>query len=257
LITQSHIVFDSYLGRKKPETIVKKENRCPFCDRSQLEEILDERGSIILVKNKYPVLKDTLQTVLIETDDCQSDLSQYSKDHLYQLLDFGITKWIQFMENGEFRSVAFFRNYGPLSGGTIAHPHSQIVGFYNYDINRNVHPSDFEGIVIDRNKDVEFNLSTKPRVGFYEFNVILHNDDSLETFADYIQIASHYVLNHFLYPCNSYNLFFYHIDKKMIVKIFPRFVTTPLYIGYSIPQIPNNLDEVVKEVQKRYFEQNC
>lgn len=252
LTTPTHLIFDSNLGRKKPETIIKRENSCPFCDREHLQDIIAEKGSMILLKNKFPVLQEAFQTVLIETDECNSDLSIYPKAHLYQLLQFGIENWMQMMENKEYRSVCFFRNYGPLSGGSIAHPHSQIIAFKEYDYLKQINKSDFTGLTIERRKGVELNISTKPRVGFYEFNVILEEMKELQPFADYIQMIAHFILHHFIYRCNSYNLFFYYYDHKIIVKIVPRFVTSPLFIGYSIPQVPNNLEEVVHLFKSKY-----
>jgi hypothetical protein len=60
-------------------------------------------------------------------------------------------------------------------------------------------------------------------------------------------------MNHFQFKASSYNLFFHHIDGKIYAKVVPRFVTTPLYIGYGIPQIPNNLEGMASEVKKIYF----
>lgn len=250
----THLRFKTNLAKKKPETIINREATCPFCNLDPAsEEILARDGSILLVKNKYPVLEDTFQTVLIETDLCESDLSVYPKDHLYRLIRFGVEKWLEMERSGEYSSVLFYKNHGPLSGGTIAHPHMQIIGLKNVDYKPLVDPEHFEGLVIDRRQDVELNVSTKPKIGFYEFNVILHELDHLPVMADYIQAIVHYLLNHFHYKCNSYNLFFYHLDGKIMVKIVSRFVTTPLFIGFSIPQVPNNLNDVASRIQQRYF----
>ncbi len=253
LTTHKHLLFDSQIGRKKPETIIKKENSCPFCDRNNLEDIIDQEDSMILLKNKFPVLKETLQTVLVETDQCQSDLSNYPKEHLYRLLRFGIKNWFEMIDSREFTSVSFFRNYGPLSGGSIAHPHSQIVAFHNYDYLEKINKQDFVGLIIDQSNSVELNISTQPRVGFYEFNVILKDVDAIPRFADYIQMVAHYILNRFIFRCSSYNVFYYNFEDSIIAKIVPRFVTSPLYIGYSIPQVPNNLEDVLEDFTKKYM----
>lgn len=177
----------------------------------------------------------------------------YPKEHLYRLISFGIDQWYELMNDKEYKSVTYFRNFGPLSGGSIAHPHSQIVAFKNYDYKEKVQEQDFIGLLIDKQTDVELNISIKPRVGFYEFNVILADMEEMPRFADYIQLVAHYILNHFIYRCNSYNLFFYQYNGQIIAKIVPRFVTSPLYIGYSIPQVPNNLDEVIHDLKSKYF----
>jgi galactose-1-phosphate uridylyltransferase len=251
--THSHLFFNINLGKQKPESIINRMTACPFCDRENLEGIIEERGSIILLKNKYPVLQDTYQAVLIETDQCNSELSVYSKEHLYELIDFSITKWLEMISRNEFKSVLLFKNHGPFSGGTIAHPHMQIVGLNHVDGMKEVTSEHFEGIVIDRQAGVELNVSTKPRMGFYEFNVILEDVEQLNQMADYIQLAAHYVLHNFNKNCTSYNLFFYQFENKIMTKIIPRFTASPLFVGYSIPQVSNNLEDVVRAIQSKYF----
>ncbi|MFY0546210.1 DUF4931 domain-containing protein [Brevibacillus sp. H7] len=252
-MSYTHLHFDTSIGRKKPESIINRDTVCPFCNRDELSDILDQRGSIMLLRNKYPVLRDTLQTVLVESDDCNGELSLYPKEHLYALLSFGVEKWQEMEQSGEFRSVMYFKNHGPYSGGSIHHPHMQIVGLYQHDYRQHVKASDFEGIVIDRQSGVECNLSTLPRAGFFEYNVILSDPGRLTQMADYLQILTHWILNHVNRRCKSYNLFFYQIEEKIIVKVVPRFVTSPLYVGYSLPQVASNLEEVVAEIQKHYF----
>lgn len=252
-LEQTHLVFRTAVGRKKPESIRNKQTPCPFCDRSQLEEIIEEQGSIIWVKNKYPVLQDSFQTVIIESDQCDGDLSLYQKDHLYRLIRFGVERWLRFEDSGRFRSVIFFKNHGPLSGGSIAHPHMQIIGLTHINAYRDIREDHFDGLLIHNSSHTSFTLSTKPRAGFTEFNILLDHLDHIDRMADYIQVAAHYVLNRFPYPCQSYNLFFYHVGSKIAVKLIPRFVTSPLYIGYSIPQVPDDLEVTVKQVQRYYF----
>lgn len=249
-----HLHFNSYMGRQKPESIINRDTKCPFCDRFSLTDILDERGSIILVKNKYPVLADTFQTVLIETDDCESELSLYPKEHLYILIRFGVEKWLEMETSGEFSSVLLFKNHGPKSGGSIRHPHMQIVGLKHVDYREQVEREHFKGIVIDHKHHVKFNVSTHPRIGFFEFNVILSKLENIDQMADYIQIAAHYILHHFNKNCDSYNLFFYQVDGNIAVKIIPRFIVSPLFVGFSIPQVSNRLEDVVREIQAIYFQ---
>lgn len=248
-----HLHFNTSIGVKKPENIRNKEQACPFCERDKLTDLIAVDGSIILLKNKYPVLENAYQTVLIETDDCHADLSTYSKEHLHKLIRFGLRHWLAMEETGSYQSVIFFKNHGPLSGGTLAHPHMQIVGLHDIDYKEKVTHEMFEGIVIAEAEGVRFTLSTKPRVGFYEFNVEMADSGYQEKFSEYMQIAVHYILNHFPFKATSYNVFFHHIDDKIYAKIVSRFVTTPLYIGYGIPQVPNNLDWMAEEVRRTYF----
>lgn len=252
-LEQTHLVFRTAIGRQKPNSIVNKKTPCPFCDRDQLEDIIEEQGSIIWLKNKYPVLQDSFQTVIIESDQCDGEISKYSKEHLYRLIQFGVQRWIRFEESGRFRSAIFFKNHGPLSGGSIAHPHMQIVGLTHINAYRDIREDHFDGLLIHSSKYTSFNLSTKPRAGFIEFNILLDDLDDINQMADYIQIAAHYILNRLPYSCQSYNLFFYRIGTKIAVKLIPRFITSPLYIGYSIAQVPDDLEVMVKKVQQYYF----
>lgn len=252
--SNTHLHFNMQIGRQKPESIRNRSTACPFCDRDGLENILATEGSIILLKNKYPVLEDTLQTVLIETDDCDAELSTYPKDHLYRLIRFGVEKWQQMEQTGDFTSVLFFKNHGPYSGGTIHHPHMQIVGLKHIDYHDHVEASHFDGISITSEPGVLFNISTHPRIGFFEFNVLLTDMAQIDRMADFIQMATHYVLHFFNKNCNSYNLFFYWLEDRIACKIVPRFVTSPLFVGYSIPQVSSRIEDVAKDVQARYFQ---
>lgn len=249
----THLCFDSDIGSQKPESIINTAASCPFCDREKLEGIIERRGKMMLIKNKYPVLKDAFQTVLVETDDCSSELSLYDSEHLHNLINFGIEKWQEMKESGNFTSVLFYKNHGPLSGGTIRHPHMQIVGLKHIDYQERVREEYFTGILIHKKNSVELNLSTKPKVGFFEFNVILTDLRDINDMADHIQIVAHYALNYFNKKCNSYNIFFYQYNEKIIAKVMPRFVTSPIFIGYSIPHVSNRMNDIVCEMKKIYF----
>ncbi|MCM3003054.1 DUF4931 domain-containing protein [Priestia koreensis] len=252
-MSQKHLIFNSSIGSQKPETIVNRQNSCPFCDVEHLTDILDQEGSIIFLKNKYPVLEDTFQTVIIETDDCSSELSEYPKEHLHTLISFGMKHWFEMMNSGEFKSVMFYKNHGPMSGGSLRHPHMQIVGLKKLDAHADILLENFEGVTIDQESGVEFTLSSKPRMGFFEFNVRLSDQEKLSKMADYIQIAAHYVLNHFHRSCTSYNLFFYYLQGDVYAKIVPRFATSPLFVGYGIPQVSNKIGDVALKVKELYL----
>lgn len=252
-MSSSHLFFNTSIGVKKPENYRNKEQTCPFCERDRLTDFIAVDGPIILLKNKYPVLENTFQTVLIETDDCHAEFATYNQEHLHRLLRFGIKHWLEMEATGSYKSVIFYKNHGPLSGGTIAHPHMQIIGLYDIDCEEKIDEASFQGILLNEANGVRFTLSTEPRIGFYEFNVEMSDTDYVETFGKYVQIAVHYILNHFPFKAGSYNIFFHHIGGKIYAKIVPRFVTTPLYIGYGIPQVPNNLEWMASELERIYF----
>jgi hypothetical protein len=249
------LTFQTHIGKQKPETIRNRENPCPFCQPQITEQLIEQDGPILWVENKYPVLKDTYQTVLIETDQCDSELSLYGKAHLHRLFRFGIRRWLDMEQSGEYRSVIYLKNHGPLSGGTIAHPHSQIIGLKHVDCMQQVRPEHFMGVQIDSWQGMEFNVSTHPRSGFVELNASAPagEEPAWTGLADYVQIAAHFVLNHYHAACTSYNLFFYHIDDRIWVKIIPRFVTSPMYIGYSIAQVADHVMEIAGKVRELYF----
>ena len=252
-VRKKYLIFDSNIGKNKPENIVNTDAVCPFCCREQLTGIIASEGPILLIKNKYPVLIDTVQTVLIETYECDAELSTYSKEHLYKVIGFGVGKWQEMIHSGAFTSVIFYKNYGPYSGGTIRHPHMQIVGLKDIDYTQHISAESFQGFVIHEQHGVELNLAAEPKNGFFEFNVRLDNLQLLNQMADYIQIVIHYLLHHFHKNCKSYNLFFYQINVQIWAKVMPRFITSPLVIGYSLPQVSSRAREVVKEIQNIYF----
>ena len=248
----SHLVFDTKIGGTKPVTVFDTGHKCPFCCRDELEGIIAEEGPIFLIVNKYPVLQDTFQTVLVETDDCNSELSLYPKSHLHRVIRFGTERWLDMMAGGEFASVLFFKNHGPNSGGTIRHPHMQIVGLRHIDYTANIPPACLGGSVISRDGGVELAIADKPMVGFVELNLKIANLGSLDRLADYLQICAHYLLHHFNRHCNSYNIFFYRIGGQITAKVMPRFVTSPLYVGYGIPQLSTRLPDIAADLKRIY-----
>lgn len=250
---RTYLIFDSNIGKNKPENIVNTDAICPFCYREQLTGIIASDGPILLIENKYPVLIDTFQTVLIETEECNADLSMYSKEHLHRVIRFGIEQWQQMIQRGEFTSVIFYKNHGPYSGGTIRHPHMQIVGLKNVDYTRNISARSLTGAIIHQSNGAELNLAEEPNNGFFEFNIRLKGLQYVNQMADYIQVATHYILNNFYKGCKSYNLFFYEIEGQISAKVVPRFITSPLFIGYFIPQISSRSAEVVEEIKSIYF----
>jgi diadenosine tetraphosphate (Ap4A) HIT family hydrolase len=250
----THLHFQSQVSHNKPMTLNQTKDPCPFCDRARLRDILLEDGPIILLKNKYPVLAGTEPLVLIETDDCLGELSEYPPDHLFKVMDIAINQWLDMEKDPRFVSVLFLKNHGPLSGGTIRHPHMQIIGLEKLDCRQYIRLSHFQGIPIHRENQVELNLSTHPLVGFYEFNLVTPSVQSLHTLALLIQKTVHFLLNTFRNKsCDSYNFFFYHINGVIYCKIIPRYVTTPIFMGYLIPQIPDNLQEILEEFTSHYF----
>lgn len=245
-----HLYFLSDIGKEKfahQDTAYS----CPFCNREELSDILDEEDSILLVKNKFPTLANTLQTVLIETNDCSANISTYDTSHMRKIITFGINHWLKMEESGEFKSVVFYKNHGPLSGGSINHAHMQIVGLKDIDYKLNLKEDIFDGIDIYKEGESLLAISTKPNACSIEFNIITtpRQDNFM---ADNIQNIVKYILYHL--KCNSFNLFFYQWKSSIICKIIPRYITSPFLIGFGISQTSNRLNNIAEEIQRIYYD---
>ncbi len=247
------IVYNITIGRSKPENFRQKDTPCPFCNREALTDILDREGPTIWLMNKYPVLQDCWQTVIIETDDCHSEFSMYSPEEAERILRFSINKWRETIASGRFKSVLYFKNFGPMSGGSLRHPHSQIVGLLKEDYREEIKPFHFEGWTIADTKDLKVTLSKTPIIGFFEFNIIAEPSASVKNLSRYIQGILSYIRNDFSKYSTSYNIFFYHLnDALLYVKIVPRYLTSPLFVGYKLSQVCNEerAREVIRDLRR-------
>ena len=212
------ITFNVSIGSEKPHSGTQKV--CPFCHPENLTHILDQRGDIIWLMNKYPVFEKTVPTVIVETADHDGELSTYAPEKLHEVIAFGLAKWKEMESDKRFRSVIYFRNFGPTSGGSQRHPHSQIIGLKEYDYRDNLQGENFLGEVIYENDDCYASLAEYPLSGVGELNVTLKRDGASDGFADTIQTLARYVLSDFPIRCSSYNIFFYHLRNQIHAKIF-------------------------------------
>jgi ATP adenylyltransferase/5',5'''-P-1,P-4-tetraphosphate phosphorylase II len=250
------LVFQSAIGRQKPHTLREHQSNtsCPFCDHSQLPPVIKKDGDILLVPNKYPILRDSQPFVLIETADCESELSLYPEERLLKVMRMGYDAWLEMSEDKQFRSVMFLKNHGPFSGGSLRHPHMQIIGLYNIDYSDNIRLANFYGPVVHRIPGAELNISDQPRVGFAEFNVVLTDEQAFPAFCNLVQKAVQFTLwHHHGGRIDSYNLFFYRLEGVTCCKVMPRYATTPVFMGYSIPQVVDNLDEIAEDFRRACF----
>lgn len=252
---EKYLKFLNDVSKNKPNNIKDINScECPFCNRENLVDILEEEGPFVLLKNKYPTLKDTVQLVLIETYTCDGDMSEYSLEYIQELIRFGVKHWLEFEKDNLYKSVIFYKNHGPRSGGSLKHPHMQIVGLKDIDYRIDLKAEYFEGINIYRGDYCQVNLSTKPYNGFSEFNIIIDDDlYGIDELSCCIKKITHYILNNYFAKCDSFNIFFYHFQGKIICKITPRFTTSPLLLGYSIRQIPSCLEDIAGNLKSIYF----
>lgn len=261
------INFDMSIGKKKPHTINGEEDRCPFCDVDKLTDIVEIQDDMILLKNKYNVLEAATQLVLIEGADCHSDMPHYTAQKMHDIIRFGLRHWLSMSESRKYESVIFFKNYGPLSGGTIQHPHMQIIGFPQLNHELLYDAREFEGIFVNEENSVEINMGTRPRIGFFEINILLKKKikscqlsasdyqstslaDTVSTLSCYIQNSIRFLNDVLQRPHISYNIFFYLLDGYIRLKILPRFATSPLFIGYNIHLVPNNMIDFAERLKE-------
>ncbi|WCK52404.1 DUF4931 domain-containing protein [Aneurinibacillus sp. Ricciae_BoGa-3] len=253
----TYMRFRTSIAREKPTTHGNTDTACPFCDRETIRRegvVISEQGPFMLIENKFQTLEKAYQMVLVETFTCEEgDISTYSSDYLHDLMRFAVTQWLAMEQSGKYRSVAFFKNHGIHAGGSIYHPHMQIVGLVDVDYRAHVQAEHFIGLVIDSMPGVELNLSSCPLSGFTEFNVLLDDFAQLNIMADYIQKSAHFILTHMNRRFSSYNLFLYFMEGKIRAKMILRAPASPYFMGYSIVQIPNNQQEVVDRFQSLYF----
>ena len=247
------IKFNTDIGKTKPENLVHAEAACPFCDVEHLTDIIETDGDIIFLRNKYNVIEGADQFVLIEGRECKIDMPDYSQEKMRRVIKTGVRHWKNLLASGKYEEVLFFKNFGVMSGGTISHPHMQLVGFPRLNSDLLFDEAELRGIVIASRDGVEFNASTCPRVGFGELNLVVEHGGSLDTLADFLQVAVHYVKNFFNKRTNSYNIFFYRRDEKIFAKVMSRYVTSPYFVGYNVHFLPNNVERVAAEVREMYF----
>ena len=174
------LVYEYSIGKRKPYDYDygnRQGNQsagCPFCDVPHLVNIYEKEGDKIWLKNKYPTLKDTNQTILIESSDHQGDISTYTREHNQELMKFALKCFHKMYHSGKYESVLWYKNFGPKSDGSLTHPHMQIVGLYHKDGYQDIEEDNFKGFEVGRSGSVEMHLSARPVQGYQEVNILTH-----------------------------------------------------------------------------------
>jgi hypothetical protein len=137
----------------------------------------------------------------------------------------------------------------------LHHAHMQIIGMKYVDYLGNVEQDNFRGVIVKKNERIELNISDRPIIGFTEFNIIIEDTGCIDELANYIQQTVRYILTDFHKGCSSYNLFFYYLNGKIICKVVPRFVVSPLYVGYKIPQVSTKLEDVKIQLAQYFIQE--
>ena len=89
---------------------------------------------------------------------------------------FSLDCWQQMIDSQQYRSVLMYKNKGPLSGGSLVHPHMQIVGLEQEDGYASLTSANFEGINVWEQGRISVNISTEPIMGFFESMSRLHRE---------------------------------------------------------------------------------
>ncbi|MDO4203220.1 MAG: DUF4931 domain-containing protein [Selenomonadaceae bacterium] len=262
LTSPKAVRFSTAIGKNKPETLVTGRSECPFCHPESLTDIIETDGDIIFLKNKYNVLTDAEQFVLVESSRCDDGIEQYSPEKLHRLFRLALRHFHRMLNNPDYKSVIFFKNHGPLSGGTIRHPHMQIIGFYDIEPEtlyeaENFLPADNPIVTKD---GLQLTASAFPRLGFGEFTITSDtyplSEQTVDTLADLIQHVVRLLLNIDWRENPSYNLFFYYLKKsnQLAVRIMPRHPTSPLFVGYDLRIVPDNIAALSEKLKKSILE---
>lgn len=244
-----YIPFKASTGKNKPNTLINNEYKCPFCDRNELRSegrVIKETEDFVLVGNKYPVMANTFPTVLVEHTSCDEHIGTYSIEYLTKLLDFALDYYYELKETNKYKSIVLFKNHGIFSGGSIKHPHMQIIGFEEDDYTENLSPRDFEGETILSNNIIDWNISSKPRSEFYEINLTLKDTKCIDTLSTHLQKSVNFVLEELNPKFKCFNLAFYIEEDTIKIKLISRVPTSVLLLGYGIHQTPDNLIDVAQ-----------
>lgn len=250
------LVFDVNIAKEKPNSY-RKHSACPFCSVADLSSIYAQKGDMIWLQNKYPTLRDTVQTVLIESADHQGDITTYSRKQNRALLRFSLSCFNKMQSQKAFKSTLWYKNFGPQAGGSLVHPHMQIVGLKKQDGYQYLTEKNFIGFSLFNEKRVEVNISKFPIQGYIEININLLDPAAAALWADWIQTGARYILNVLSNGrCDSYNLFFYPRQNNIIcAKLIARFATPPYFVGYKLSQVDND-EKLLDEAQRlaNFFE---
>ncbi|WP_179286908.1 DUF4931 domain-containing protein [Lentilactobacillus parakefiri] len=248
------LVFDYQAAKGKPENIRHPQGYCPFCDVDHLTNILAQDQDRIWLVNKFRTLEDTLQTVVIESSDHLGGPSTYSVEQNREVFAFAFKCWHQMIISNKYQSTIMYKNYGHLSGGSLRHPHFQIVGLNDYDVYENVDINNFTGVEVIDDDHCEITLSTRPIIGFVEINIAIDGVGHINDLADAVRVIVKYLLNDYMGGrLSSYNLFFYEMADKFYCKVVPRYATSPYFVGYKIAQVQNDarLEKIAADIRER------
>ena len=81
------------------------------------------------------------------------------------LCGFALDCWQRMIDSDSIAAFSCTRTKGPLSGGSLVHPHMQIVGLEQEDGYASLASANFEGINVWQQGRISVNISAEPIVG--------------------------------------------------------------------------------------------
>lgn len=139
-LTGEYVIFSTERA-KKPQSLKKQilttSENCPFCLKNQdlQKNIIYENFNkeIIIIENKYPIIKKTkdffgIHQVIIDTKSHQKKLQDFSDEHMFYLMKTIKDNFNIFYNEKKLRYVQFFKNEGFTAGASQPHSHWQILG---------------------------------------------------------------------------------------------------------------------------------
>ncbi|MBS5451158.1 MAG: DUF4931 domain-containing protein [Coriobacteriia bacterium] len=254
------LVFRSDKAQGKPENIRNVNGWCPFCHPEQLTNVFRREGDLIWLMNKYRTIEDTAQTIIVESADHVGDPSNYTAAEMRRILRFSIECWHEMKRSGRYERVLMFKNFGPLSGGSLRHPHMQIVGLQRDAGTERSVDALLDGVEAWGSTNARALVATRPFVGPAEITLVARDQRDpacLDELADLLRASVSYLLG--IYHggrCGSYNLFFFEDEgawrtghdtasARLVCRVVPRWPVSPYQIGYAITQVSSH-DELAR-----------
>lgn len=249
----------------KPNTVADKSIKCPFCKTEQLKKenkVLGEKGNLLWFENKFPLFEnDIYQTLILETNKCNHDFTNYSLEYAKEVLEFALEKREELKKTGLYKQVILFKNHGFYADSSIAHAHMQIVACKKPEYNEEKFEQHTYGPIVLSNDELTVTVSEIPYSEFYEFNVIWKKQQEkdkrkvdyikwIQTIIRFFQVFKNGRFN------TSYNLAFHETKDQYICKIIPRRANSVYFVGYGFHQSPNDVDQIAKDLHNFYQNDN-
>ncbi|MBI4225726.1 DUF4931 domain-containing protein [Candidatus Roizmanbacteria bacterium] len=237
------VISPQRLGRPEEhsKTHKGKKNTCPFCAGHEKEtppEVFRLGGGeangtgwkVRVVPNKYTITD--IHEVIIHSPDHEKDIESLPLDHIILILTAYRQRYNLYRKRGQ---VLIFCNHGEHAGGSLAHPHSQLVVIpsqINLDtlvrepLNNLVEEHRLFHVYCPDFSQWPYEVWIAPRKEDVLFGDI--TDGEINELADLMgrmlkrlfHIYQQHIISNLLF---GYNYYFYH-KENWYVRIIPRFV---------------------------------